>query len=75
MHNVVFRDNSNSVVTWSCFRNKKHFNKRYNKKMKRLCQVVEEGVSRERAIELCSTPEATKAAKVSQLRELIELLP
>jgi hypothetical protein len=37
-------------------------------------QVVAEGVTPERAVELCSTPEATMATLVSMVRELDEIL-
>ncbi|MEK7076191.1 MAG: hypothetical protein AAB941_00805 [Patescibacteria group bacterium] len=42
--------------------------------MKIWYQVVEEGVSQEQAVELCSTPEATRAVVVSKMREVVELL-
>jgi len=74
MYIVVFKDTASGVITYSSFRNKKHFDKWYNKRMKRICQVVEKSISQKQAIELCSTPEANKAAMVSQLKEMSELL-
>ena len=78
MHNVVFRNISGSisdgVITWSSFKSKVDFDKWNDQKMKSWYQVVEEGVSQERAIDLCSTPEATQAVVVSKMMEVGELL-
>ena len=78
MYNVVFRNISGSTsdgaITWGSHKDKAHFDAWYDEKMMTWYQVVEEGVSQERAIELCSTPEATAAVVVSKLRELGETL-
>ena len=81
MYNVVFRNISGSTssgaITWSTFKSKAafdDFDEWNDQKMKSWYQVVEEGVSPERAVELCSTPEATRAVVVSKMREVGELL-
>ena len=54
MYNVVFRNISGStsdgVITWTAFRDKAYFDEWNDEKMKAWYQVVEEGVSQERAI-------------------------
>ena len=74
MYNVVFKNISGStsdgVITWSTYKSKAHFDQWYDDKMKGWYQVVEEGVSQEKAVELCSLPEATEAVVVSKLRKL-----
>jgi len=78
MHNVVFQNilegTHCGVITWTSFESKEAFDEWYNEKMKSWYQVVEEGVSEQRAIELCSSPEAHTAVLVSACRELIENL-
>lgn len=78
MYNVVFRNISGStsdgVITWSSFKSKAAFDEWNDEKMRSWYQVVEEGVSQERAVELCSTPEATRSVVVSKMREVSELL-
>jgi hypothetical protein len=71
-HNVVFRTivgTHRGVITWTAFRNKKYFDKWYDKKMKFWYEIVIEGVSRDRAVECCSTPESNMAVFLAQLRE------
>lgn len=74
MYHVVFRNTSGStshgVITWSSFNSEADFEQWHTGKMKQWYAVVERGVTEERAIELCSTPEATAIAMVSQIREL-----
>ena len=83
MFNVVFRTivdgTHKGVITWSSFKDEAEFNKWYGKKMQSWYEVVDKGVSAEKAIELCSTPEATLAgiratcAETTQmLREILE---
>lgn len=78
MYRVVFRNTSGSVstgtITWSSFTDKQAFKEWYNQKMQAWYEVMEEDVTEERAIKLCSTPEATHAVLVSGLREIDELL-
>lgn len=76
-YNVVFKNTSgsilNGVTTWTSFESKDAFNKWYDKKMKKWYEVVEENVSQDRAIELCSTPEANTAVVVSHLKKISEI--
>ena len=65
----VSQDDFDGVITWTPYADKAEFN-RYQAQMREQYQVVEEDVSRERAIQLCSTPEATSAAILAKLREL-----
>jgi hypothetical protein len=62
MHIVVFRTiadcASKGAVTWSSFMNKEAFDEWYDQKMQDWYEVVDQGVTKERAIELCSSPEA-----------------
>ena len=78
MYNVVFRNigggTSSGAITWTSFRDKARFHEWNDEKMKNWYEIVEEGVSQERAVELCSTPEATRAVIVAKLRELDETL-
>lgn len=79
MYNVVFRtikpgSTHMGVITWSSFESKAHFEEWNNAKMKSWYRVVEEGVSQERAVELCSTPEATSAVLAACQREMLSAL-
>lgn len=77
-YNVVFRTivqcTHTGVVTWTSFRSKEHFDQWYSEKMKTWYEVVEEGVSQERAIELCSSRTATLAALGAQVKEAEQIL-
>lgn len=73
MYNVVFQTKvgtSQGAVTWSTFKDQNTFNNWHNQEMKDWYEVLTQGVTEERAIELCSTPQAKLAAVISQLREL-----
>lgn len=76
-YNVVFKNISpgthTGVFTWSSFKDKKEFDKWNNEKMKSWYQVVAEGVTSDRAVELCSTPEANQAAMFATGREIEKL--
>ncbi len=78
MYNVVFRTiaecSSKGAITWTSFKSKEDFDKWYNSKRRGWYEVVDQGVSQERADELCSTPEAYTAATISELRKLGGLL-
>lgn len=78
MYNVVFRTIakciSEGAITWSTFNSQEDFEKWYNDEMRSGYEVVEQNVSQERAIELCSSPEATRAVFISQIRELGEII-
>lgn len=77
MYNVVFQTKvgtSQGAVTWSTFEDQKSFENWYDQKMKDWYEVLTQGVTRERAIELCSTPQARLTAVISQLRELSQQL-
>ena len=74
-YNVVFKTKggpSDGAITWSSYQDEAEFNRRYSTKMRAWYRVVEKGVSQERVIELCSTPEATWAAVLSMIREKFE---
>ena len=68
-YNVVFRTivkcETTGAITWTTFRSKEDFDKWNNDKMKSWYEVVAEGVSEATAIELCSSPEATRAVEES----------
>lgn len=71
MYNVVFQTKvgtSQGAVTWSTFKDQKSFNNWYDQKMRDWYEVLAQEVTKERAIELCSTPQAKLAAVISQLR-------
>ena len=78
MYNVVFKNigenTSKGVVTWSTFQDKEKFDEWYDAEMRAWYQIVEEGVTQERAVELCSSPEATLAVITSKMRETVEIL-
>lgn len=77
MYNVVFRTIAKcetvGAITWTSFRDKEYFDGWYNEKMRSWYQVVEENVSEERAIELCSSPDATRAVTRYLFNRLIHL--
>ncbi len=56
MYNVIFRTigkgTSRGAISWVFFEDKERFNEWYNEEMRGWYQVVEEGVSKERAVEL-----------------------
>ncbi len=78
MYNVVFRTitecTTKGAITWSSFESKGDFDTRYGEKMRGWYEVVDQGVTKERAIELCFSPEAKQAAVLSKMREIGELL-
>jgi len=78
VYNVVFRTiavcSSRGAITWVSFKDKKYFNEWYDEKMRGWYEVVDQGVSRECAIELCSTPEAKIAVAAYGLKKLNKLL-
>jgi hypothetical protein len=71
MYNVVFRHNS-GLVTWTSFLNKEAFEKQYTRE--KFGEIVDQGVTDARAIELCSAPRARLAVEASYLRELLDLI-
>jgi hypothetical protein len=76
MYNVVTRTlvgNSKGAITWTSFESKEEFDKWNDDKMQSWYQVVEEGVTEERATELCSGPEATVAAVRCMLGSALRL--
>lgn len=78
MYNVVFRTLAECVtkgaITWSSFQSKKDFDTWHDEKMRDWYEVVDQGVTDERAVELCSSSEATQAVFFSKVREVGELL-
>lgn len=78
MYNVVFRNivecSTEGVLTWSTFQDKNHFDGWYVESMRSQYEVVEEGVTQDRAIELCSSPEAGLMLMASQFRKLNGIL-
>jgi len=76
-YNVVFKNISEGthtgVITWSSFKNKEEFDEWYDEKMKSWYKIVAEGVTSDRAIQLCSTPEANQAALLATGREIGKL--
>ncbi len=73
-YNVVTRTivecNSTGAITWTSFKDKEDFDRWYDDKMRGWYEVVAQGVSQDRAIELCSTPEAELAVILSLLKKL-----
>lgn len=78
MYFVVFKTiaecTSEGAITWTGFKDKKEFDIWYDKKMRLWYQVVEEGVSEEHALQLCSSPEAKLAVAESHLRKIEQML-
>jgi len=73
MYNVVFRTIAEcsiaGAITWVPFKDKENFNKQYNEKMREWYEVIEQDVSKERAIKLCSNAEMALVVVTSKLRE------
>ena len=78
MYAVVFRTitecTTKGAITWTAFESKEHFEKWYSSKLQTWYEVVEQGVSEERAIELCSSNEAKEDIYASILRERRQLV-
>lgn len=68
MYNVAFRYTKEAggyhgVIFWTSYSNKEEFNKLFTDEMKKKMEVVEEGITEERAIELTrTTPVACRVA-------------
>lgn len=76
-HNVVFRTitgKPTGLVTWSSFKNKACFDEWYDEKMQGWYEVVDQGISEERALELCSSPGAKITAITYQLGKITDYL-
>lgn len=76
-YNVCFESLTSSrrgVRTWSTFDSKKDFDSCFADHLHTKYRVVEEGISSERCLELCSTPEANSAVMAAGMRETSELL-
>ena len=73
MYNVVFRTiterSITGAITWIPFRDIENFNKQYSEKMREWYEVIEQNVSKERAVKLCSNVETTLVVVTSKLRE------
>ncbi|GMX58695.1 MAG: hypothetical protein MCSN_3490 [Candidatus Microsyncoccus archaeolyticus] len=80
MYVVVFRNIGESiskdVVTWSIFQTKQEFDSWWEnaENARNWYEIVEQGVTRERAIELCTTPEAREAASSYIAKEFSRLI-
>lgn len=76
MYNVVFRTivpgNYFGVITWSTYPSKEEFDSRFVS-LKDMYVVVEQGVTPERAVELCSTPEASHKAFFAEIRQSLDI--
>lgn len=62
---------SKGAITWGTHDSKESFEKWYDGKMQSWYQVVEQGVTRERAIQLSSSLEATRVAIRSMVSRVI----
>ncbi len=75
MYEVVFRNISQThcrgVITWSTYESKEDFDQKNVGDAKKWYQVIEEGISVERAREICSSPEADLAVMASMTLELV----
>ena len=73
-YNVVFQNTSetisNGVFTWTSFESKEAFDSWQDDNTRKWYKIIDEGVTEERAVELCSTPEADNAIIISQMREI-----
>jgi hypothetical protein len=73
MYIVVFRarqGNHIGVVTWTSFSSKEAFDLWHDAEMRDWYDVVAEGVSSDKAVELCSSPESTQAVIAAGHREI-----
>ncbi len=61
------------AVTWTTFESEEKFIDWYDEGKSSLCEIVDQGVSCERAIELCSTPEASSALLNIGMQKLKDL--
>ena len=77
MYIVVFRNISDTIsrgcITWTDYKSKEQFDKMNTGNMLLWYEVVEEGVTRERAQELCSTPAAKTAADLHEIGESLQI--
>ena len=69
MYTVIFKniaeDLSKGVLTYSSFKDQQHFEKWYTTRMRGWYEVIEQGVSKERAAEICSY--TTRAAQFIEM--------
>jgi len=79
MYIVVFRNVSggvsNGVITWTCFQDKDQFNNWWlnSKNAKNWYEIVEEGITEQRAIELSSSPESGLAGLLGVATAISEI--
>ncbi len=74
---VVFRNLTGStkgVLTWGSYDNREAFTESNDDEMKARYEVVEEGITEERAIQLCSPPEAPEVAIGAMLHQAADIL-
>jgi ABC-type uncharacterized transport system YnjBCD substrate-binding protein len=60
MYNVVFENrngNHKDVITWGTHESKEAFEEWYSEEIKKRYKIIANGVSRERALEICSSTE------------------
>lgn len=77
MYAVVFRTIGGAcdgAITWTSFTDEAQFQEWYDDEAESKFEVVESGVTKERAIELCTSPAAQEAAVLSMLRQANDLL-
>lgn len=78
MYFVVFKNITEGVyrgaITWSSFADQTAFEDWFVRKpQKDLCGVLEKGVSKERALEPCSSPEADRVNALILMREMVRI--
>ncbi|MFA6365172.1 MAG: hypothetical protein WCW78_02110 [Candidatus Paceibacterota bacterium] len=77
-YNVVFKTIAEcthvGVITWTSFQSKEYFDQWYDEKMRGWYEVVDEGVSEARAMQLCASDEATLAAFKAEIKVAEQIL-
>ena len=73
VHRTIKECTHTGVITWTSYESKECYDKWNNAKMKSWYETVAEGVTREEAIAMCSTPEASNAVILAHAREISEL--
>lgn len=81
MYNVVFKTIAEGpykgVITWSTFDSKEEFDKWFSTKLKNMYEIVDQGVTSEKAVEYCSSPmalaHAFSAPVIAQLQKIKDI--
>lgn len=73
VHRTIIEGAYYGAITWTSYESKEHYDKWNDAKMQSWYETVAEGVTRDEAIAMCSTPEANDAAIMAYARKMSEI--